>query len=176
MRLFIAILLSEAVRDGLVVAMRDLRLCFPNGCYTAPENLHLTLSFLGETAPERLDSVREAMEAVSVPPFRLRMEGIGSFHREDGNIYWAGIEHSDTLLRLQKELDTALALRGFPVERRAFRPHLTLIRRAVPYSGAQEALSMPLLEMNVEKISLMRSLRGDAGRIFYTELAAKELE
>lgn len=176
MRLFIAILLSEAVRDGLAGAMRDLSPCFQNGSYTARENLHLTLSFLGETAPEHLDAVREAMDAVSVPPFRLRIDGIGSFHREDGDIYWAGIERSDVLLRLHEELDTALALRGFPVERRAFRPHLTLIRRAVLYSGAQDALSMPLLEMNVEKISLMRSLRGDSGRIFYTELAAKELE
>lgn len=175
MRLFIAILLSEEVQDGLCDAMRDLRPRFRNGSFTPRENLHLTLSFLGETAPERLDAVREAMEAVDVPPFRLRIDGIGSFPRRDGDIYWAGIERSDTLMRLQKELDAALTLRGFPMERRRFRPHLTLARRAVLISGEPEAFTLSALEMNVKKISLMCSIPGDTGRI-YTELSAKELK
>lgn len=129
MRLFIAILLSEGVRDGLCEAMRNLRPCFRNG----------------------------------------------SFHRKNGDIYWAGIERSDALLRLQDELDTALAQRGFPVERREFRPHLTLVRRAILCSGGPDTFSMPIFEMNVEKISLMCSLPRDTGRI-HTELSAKELK
>ncbi len=175
MRLFIAILLSEGVRDGLCEAMRNLRPCLRNGSFTARENLHLTLSFLGETAPERLDAVREVMEEADVPPFRLRIDAIGSFHRKNGDIYWAGIERSDALLRLQEELNAALAQRGFPVERREFRPHLTLVRRAILSSGAPDTFSMPTLEMDVEKISLMCSLPRDRGRI-YTELSTKDLK
>lgn len=175
MRLFIAALFSEPVLDGLAAAMRDLRPCFRSGNFTVRENLHLTLSFLGETAPERLNDVRDAMEAVTVPPFRLRIGGIGNFRREGGDIYWAGIERSGALLRLHEELDAALVRQGFPVERREFRPHLTLVRRAVLCSGAQAELSLPFLEMNVEKISLMCSRPGEDGRI-YTEMAAKALQ
>lgn len=174
MRLFIAILFSEPVLNGLDAAVRGLRPCFQSGNFTIRENLHLTLSFLGETAPERLNAVRKAMEAVTVSPFRLRIGGIGSFRREGGDIYWAGIERSDALLRLHKELDAALVRQGFPVERREFRPHLTLVRRAALCSGAQAELSMPFLEMDVKKISLMCSRPGEGGRI-YSELAAKAL-
>ena len=175
MRLFIAILFSEPVRDGLAAAVRNLRPRFQSGNFTSRENLHLTLAFLGETAPQRLDAVRDAMEAVTVPPFRLRIGGIGSFRREGGDIYWAGIERSDALLLLHEELDAALVRQGFPVERREFRPHLTLVRRAVLYGGAQAGLSVPFQEMDVEKISLMCSRPGEGGRI-YTETGAKILK
>ena len=174
MRLFIAILFSEPVLNGLTAAVRDLRPCFQSGNFTVRENLHLTLSFLGETPPERLNDVRNAMETVTVPPFRLQIGGIGSFRREGGELYWAGIEHSDALLRLHEELGAALVRQGFPVERREFRPHLTLVRRAVLRGGAQAELSMPFLEMKVEKICLMCSRPGEGGRI-YTEMAAKAL-
>jgi len=172
-RLFIAILFSKPVLDGLAAAVGDLRPRFQSGNFTARENLHLTLSFLGETAPERLNAVRDAMEAVTVPHFRLRIGGIGSFCREGEELYWAGIERSDALLRLHEELNVELVRQGFPVERREFRPHLTLVRRAV-LCGAQAELPMPFLEMDVERISLMCSRPGKGGSI-YTELAAKEL-
>ena len=78
------------------------------------ENLHLTLEFLGE-----LDSAKEAiaaMEQVQAAPFRLEFAPSGRFRRQEGDIFWLGIQPNEGLMELQKQLHHALQAQGLQLE------------------------------------------------------------
>lgn len=170
MRLFIAITLSREVADTLDGVIRRLRSCCESGRCTRTANLHLTIVFLGETAPGRVASVKEAMDRAAVSPFSLHIGGFGSFRREGGSLFWAGVERSDALTELHRRLSAELRKRGFPLERRGFRPHLTLVRQAVlKREYDHNAFVVPAMKMPVKKITLMKSER-PGGKLVYTPL------
>jgi 2'-5' RNA ligase len=176
MRVFFAVRLSEEIQDRLCSVLHRLRPCCAKGRFTPRENLHVTLVFLGETAPERLPETRAAMEAVSAEPFSLHIGGMGCFRRSGGDLYWAGVERSAPLCRLYDSLCGELQKRGFPTDDRPYRPHLTLVRQAVLSEGCDRgAFVVPAMRMKVEKFSLMKSEQA-GGRRLYTEIGAKNLE
>jgi 2'-5' RNA ligase len=86
MRLFIAIRFSDEVKNVLLDSICQLRRQAVSGNFTRPENLHLTLAFIGESTD--LTSIRAAMDRTAVMPFDLTVGGAGHF----GNLYWVGIE------------------------------------------------------------------------------------
>ena len=128
MRLFLAILFEEPVKDRLCEAMELIRRSTRTSRLTRRENLHLTLVFLGEL--REAGKVREVMEEIRTGPFPLEIRGLGRFQRDGGDLYWAGIEPSLPLQNLYLELKNALAGKGIAVEDRPYRPHLTLARQA----------------------------------------------
>ena len=161
MRLFLAILLDETLRNALTEMQTALRKQRVEGNYTKAENLHLTLAFIGEYGdPER---VMEVVRTVPFSPFPIRLEGFGCF----GDLYWCGIGGSDALTGYVRRLRHALAEAGIPFDRKRFSPHITLLRRA--RFPQPPALRVPEAGMLAERISLMRSDRGGSGMI-YTEL------
>lgn len=175
MRLFVAIALSREIRERLDGVIDALQSCCESGRATQSGNLHLTLAFLGETAPERIGRIREAVDRVSSPPFFLHIGGIGYFRREGGDIFWAGVERSEALTGLHRQLYSALQERGFPLEKRSFRPHLTLMRQAVLKQEYDHSLLVvPAMKMRVETIRLMKSER-PGGRLVYTPLYVRSL-
>ena len=112
MRLFIAILFEEGVKDTLFETVGRLKSYARSGGFTERDNLHLTVNFIGET--KRLEEVQVAMnravQKVKVKRFLISISGFGTFKRMEGDIYWVGIEKETTLWRLQKELVTELIL------------------------------------------------------------------
>ena len=92
MRLFIAVRLSDGIRDSLSAIQRELRDHGVRGNYTKIENLHLTLAFIGEYSDPAF--VLEVMRSVPFEPLALRIEGCGCF----GNLYWCGIGENAELL------------------------------------------------------------------------------
>lgn len=175
MRLFIAIALSREIGNTLDGVIRKLRSCCESGRCVRASNLHLTLAFLGETAPERVAQVREAMDRAAVPPFLLHIGGLGCFRRGSGDIFWAGVERSDALTELHRRLSLQLRKRGFPPERRVFRPHLTLARQAIlKREYDHDAFVVPAMRMPVKKIALMKSERPE-GKLVYTPMYEKML-
>lgn len=161
MRLFLAIQLSPAVREALLTAQADLRRQ-GRGSFPPPENLHLTLAFLGET--DRLDQAGAALHAVSSRPFSLAVGGPpGHF----GDLWWAGVRGDPALEDLALSLQADLRARGFRLEDRPFRPHITLVRR---WQGEAPQVTVPHASMMVRRISLLRSDLTDGKRI-YTELS-----
>ena len=108
MRLFLAILFEEPVKDRLCEAMELIRRSTRTSRLTRRENLHLTLVFLGEL--REAGKVREAMEEIRTGPFPLEIRGLGRFQRNGGDLYWAGIEPSLPLQNLYLELKNALAV------------------------------------------------------------------
>ena len=165
MRLFVAIRFSPAVRAVLLDAMDALRRQ-GQGTFTRPENLHLTLAFLGEV--EDPASVREALAAACTGgAFSLTVGGLGWFE----DLWWAGVRDNERLEALALRAQDALRQAGFSVERRPWRPHITLVRR---WRGPRPRLTVPDTSMRVERVSLMKSERVE-GKLVYTELRAFRL-
>lgn len=166
LRLFIAFRVDPAARREIVRLQEQL---WGAGCrgLTRPENLHLTLAFLGQTAPGRLDQVYGAMDRSGVRPMKLYFDRVGMFHRAEGDIWWLGMKEDRVLLDLQSRLVQALRQADFPVEDRSFKPHLTLARRARPRS-VPDRLEKSIC-VHVQGASLMRSQRLD-GKLIYTQL------
>lgn len=166
MRLFIAVRLPEGMKDALVHAQKELYACGVRGRFTAEENLHLTLAFIGEVPDAQ--PVLDALSTVSFAPFALALEGMGCF----GDLWWAGLRDSAALEALARKVRRALAEREIPFDRKRFSPHITLIRKA---SGKLPGLQIRETSMTVRAVSLMRSDRGKKGMI-YTELGAVEAQ
>ena len=175
MRLFVAVMLNREIGDMLNGVIRRLQSCCESGRVTQAENLHLTVVFLGETDPARVGRIREAMDRVDIPPFDLHIGGVGYFRRSGGDVFWAGVERSDALTALYLRLYEELEKRGFRMEKRSFRPHLTLVRQAVLKQEYDHgAFVVPAMSMTVKKISLMKSERSE-GRLVYSPLYEKTL-
>ena len=98
---------------------------------SAPERWHLTLAFLGDVeGPERLVGPLGAVCA-GTPALSLRLAGSGEFGR--GGPVWVGVEGDlRALTALAGELAGVCRRCGVPVERRPYRPHLTVGRRGRP--------------------------------------------
>ena len=170
MRLFIAINMDRECRRRLLAVQDRLRALARRGSYSRPENLHLTLAFLGETAADRLAGVRRAMDAAAVEPLTLTFDRVG---RLRGDLWWIAPAENEALLRLQRTVSDRLRAEGFRLEERMFTPHLTLARQVVLSAPPDEAalLGEPF-STDVDHISLMQSQRVD-GVLRYTELYQK---
>ena len=186
-RTFIAIELSQELRAELALELRDLRRNLPGLPWVDPENLHLTLAFLGSLSSPHLEAAGEAARdaAVQVKPFYLGLGAVGTFPPPPATprVVWAGITGElAPLYRLQAELASQLARRRVPLVdgHRAYSPHLTLARlkRPLPETerryllalvGQPPALARVSATMHVERIVVMKSeLRRPAAR--YTPL------
>lgn len=166
MRLFCAVLFDDEVLRQLISAREMLREHAFRGSFTPDENLHLTLEFLGECDAGKAGLIRQAMDEICFSPFVLSFRSLGFFRRDDGDIWFARADECGALIRLQSELHNALLKRGFRLERRKYRPHVTLARRAVL---DEQALPSPAFSAEVTSFSLMLSEQ-KKGRMVYTPL------
>ena len=166
MRLFLAVNFREELLAALEETQALLKRRGLRGRYAPPENLHLTLAFIGEYPDP--DRVLEVMDALEFDPFPLALEGFGRF----GDLWWAGLAKSEPLNALVRRLRRALAENDIPFDRKRFSPHITLVRKGV-FDGKPPAVDVPRAEMTVDRFSLMRSDRGKRGMI-YTELGGKD--
>jgi 2'-5' RNA ligase len=99
--------------------------------WVAPENLHLTLKFLGNTPDILLPKIRESLAAVvsTYEPFYIKIYGTGVFpNKKHPRVIWAGLQDADGMKNLQEEIGRSMAVLGFKKEDREFNPHLTLGR------------------------------------------------
>ncbi|MBO4216312.1 MAG: RNA 2',3'-cyclic phosphodiesterase [Clostridia bacterium] len=171
MRLFIAIEFPEDVKNALQSAVNAGSVCFARANFSRRENYHLTLVFLGETAPVRVKDITSAMDACAFPPFEMTVGGAGRFRRDGGDTVWRRVDAPDALFDTQKKLERELAARGFRLESRAFTPHITLAREAVTAAGVDFSkidLGSPLT-FAVSGMTLMRSDRIN-GKLTYTPI------
>jgi 2'-5' RNA ligase len=145
MRLFVALEIPAAVRENLAVLMDELRTADVSSSknkarWVRPENLHVTLKFIGNVDAGKLDAIRGALAEVrSESGVELRFRGLGFFPNDKRpRVFWAGIEASPNLVALANEIDARMEKLNVPRETREFAPHLTLARFDPP--GISEAL------------------------------------
>jgi 2'-5' RNA ligase len=141
LRLFVAVDPSPEVRARLRDALARVKRLAPSAKWVDPVLLHVTLSFLGHTEPDKVPSISAALAAVAArhAPVDLSFSGAGSFGGKRPRVLWIGIGGGvGALVRLQQEIAAALAELGFPAEERPYSAHLTLAR-------AREARGDPAL-------------------------------
>jgi RNA 2',3'-cyclic 3'-phosphodiesterase len=139
-RAFIAIDLPEPLRAALARAQHALARTGAAVRWVRPEQLHVTLKFLGEIPAPAVDALRGALrEAVAGhAAFDLEVTGLGAFPVRRPKAVWAGCCGAlDRLAALQRAIDRAAQAAGVPVDAREFRPHITLGRVKTP-AGVRE--------------------------------------
>ncbi len=175
MRLFIAINFDEQVKKNIICVQERLKKL--GRCSTSrPENLHLTLVFLGEIAKENVEAVKCVMDQITVPVLHLTFDRVDCFNRHDGGIWWLGSRHDKALFMLQKELADRLRDEGFHLDNRRYNPHITLARRSDFYEKADKnkLLGRPFAAI-ADTVSLMLSEQ-IKGKLTYTQLYAVHVE
>lgn len=146
-RSFIALSLPESVRSQLVLAQYTL----PLPRKVEPENMHLTLVFLGKLANPDLEEVHSALEMLRAPGFSLRLQGIGLFGGARPHNLHAQVIPQPGLEHLQAKVVQAVRKAGVAVESRRFVPHVTLGR------FKPEEVDVPRLARAVAQASLFRT-------------------
>jgi 2'-5' RNA ligase len=130
MRLFVALEISTSIREKLAELLAALRAVSPQTRWVRPENLHVTLKFIGEVPEAKLAAIRRALTQVcSDQAVTLDFRGLGFFPDErHPRVLWAGVEASPNLVGLAADIEKATETLGIPREQRPFSPHLTLAR------------------------------------------------
>jgi len=166
MRLFIAINFNKDTRTRLITLRDELRSRSERGSFSLPENLHLTLAFLGECNARQADAAKASMDSLQFAPLSITIERTGNFR---GGLWWAGVKLTPQLSELQRALFDALKKQGFALESRKFSPHITLGRNILTDAPPWEI--EPFGE-TAGAIDLMKSERVN-GKLTYTKIYSK---
>jgi 2'-5' RNA ligase len=160
-RVFFALWPDDAVRQELGRACKLLHgAC--GGRITRPENLHLTLAFLGDVQRSRLHSLRDAAATVRAPGHVLPVERLGWFRRN--RVAWAGpINTPAETLDLVAELEAALRQARFRFDARPFEAHVTLVRKAL---CGEELPTIAPIRWKLREFVLVESELGAGGSIY----------
>jgi 2'-5' RNA ligase len=125
MRLFVALSLPESLRSRLSSLCNGL----PGARWVTPENLHLTLRFIGEVDGHEAEDIDAALSGIRLPRFSVTLSGVGDFgDNKRLRSVWVGVESNELLERLQAKVEHAVQRAGRPPEQRKFKPHITLAR------------------------------------------------
>lgn len=139
--------------------------------WVLPENLHLTLRFLGAAEDEQLAALRQGLTQVAArhESFVAASEQSGCFpDRRRPKVIWAGVADADGRLgALQRDIEAAVRAAGWPPEERAFRPHLTL-GRVRPGVRGKWSGELPRLPVPVKAVELIASILKPAGAEYRT--------
>ncbi len=129
MRIFIGIDLDPEVRARIARFLEGVDGFAPEARWMRPESLHVTLKFIGEQTPERVEAITERLRRVEGSAVEIRSAGYGLFPTAKApRVFWTGIQAGPQLAELAGGIDAATAELGIPREDRTFSPHLTLAR------------------------------------------------
>lgn len=130
-RSFIALELNDEVRGKLTELLHQLHRTGAAVKWVEPENLHLTLKFLGEVPEAQIANIAETLRAIAqtIKPFAFTVRGVGGFpDLRRPRVLWVGVEAVPPLIQLQRLVEQGMEKLGFAPEGRAFHPHITLGR------------------------------------------------
>ena len=135
-RTFIAIEVPRAIQDKISSLQDALKKEGGKISWVKPENIHLTLKFLGNVEESKIDQIGEALTkaAERITPFNMIVKGTGAFpDMRRPRVIWVGVEEaSGQLLNIFNEIEKELSKIGFQKEERRFSPHLTIGRVKTP--------------------------------------------
>lgn len=109
-----------------------------------------------------MDLIKEVMDGLKFEAFALKLTEAGYFKGREGNIYWLGIEDNRTLFDMQKKLHESLLAKGFELENRKYKPHITIGRKVKLKDGFNINISelndiAGKTEIYINKLDLMKS-------------------
>ena len=159
MRLFVGLDLPSPTR----AALAGLRRGIPGARWIDPEELHLTLAFIGEVDGAAARDIAASLATLHAPAFAVGIAGVGHFGSlRRARAVWAGIVPCPPLGRLRQAVCRRLELAGMRLERRRFQPHVTLARirgetghHLADFMAEHSLLRLP--EFAVESVTLFES-------------------
>ena len=178
LRLFLAIQIPEPIRLELHRLQHELQPLLPPGVarWTGPEQLHLTLKFLGNVPESNISVLNDAALAVcaATPPLQLQMQGTGFFPNEfSPRIFWADVK-SLALQKFQQQLETAVEPFTQKHESKKFSAHVTLARfekmrrRDVEKLMAHAQTSKTFGQWTAHEVELVQSKLKQTGAVYAT--------
>jgi 2'-5' RNA ligase len=172
LRAFIAIEIPPEIKKAIADQIASLKNSAGHAVrWVAPENIHLTLKFLGETSPSNVQPLSEALQAECEQhaPFEISVSGLGCFpnaHRP--RVIWIGLGIPQELNHLQHKLEQATARLGYATEDKPFSPHLTIGR------VREQATSAELKNINCEfeklHVGLLGTFTASSVHLFKSDL------
>ncbi|MEK7487561.1 MAG: RNA 2',3'-cyclic phosphodiesterase [Planctomycetota bacterium] len=164
-RLFTAIELPSPLKDDLL----KLSCSIPGAHWSKREQMHLTITFIGEVESNKQSQIQEALSTITSEPFSLKVEHVGTFpNPKYPKILWVGISLFSGLSQLKTQIEQALQKAiAFTPEVREYNPHLTLARlrgveskELTQFLEKQEHLSyeaFPVEHFNLYSSKLLRT-------------------
>ena len=177
-RCFVAIEIPETIQNRLARIQGTLRKQIQKASWVKPNNIHLTLKFLGDVDPDDIQTIGETIERVAIRhrSFSLRVGGLGAFPNfARPRVLWAGVKvGSERVSALAQDINVALTDCGFSLDTKKFNSHLTLARLKEridlqPYTSQYRQYDrIDGAEMNVKTISLIQSQLHPTGATYST--------
>ena len=170
-RYFIAIPITEEIRLSAVQLQEFLRNNNTiKATYVKPENLHITLKFLGELPQKRIEKAIEILSRIVLDydAFTVFTEQIGFFPKAENArvIFWKMNDNEHNMKNLARNIESELAIKGFEREKKAFFPHLTIGRIRDPVKTQIQVTQAPYLKMDINQIILFQSFLYPQGPIY----------
>lgn len=173
MRLFFCVELDAEAKGRLAALVERLKPRLLSAKWVAPDNLHITVRFLGEVAEDRLLDLQALAREVArkFEPFHLELGTLSAFPSpRRARVLWVGPqENSERFVKLMRSVEEGVQRLGFCPETKEPRVHVTLARFKVPrdLSGAVENMEiMPPVRVDVRELTLMRSTLRPEGPIY----------
>ena len=142
-RLFAALPVPEEIADELSALQSGV----PDARWVPAENFHVTLCFAGEVQGATMRDLEEELSDIEGPPFPISIAGVEQFSSgKQPRALVATVERSDRLDWLQQKVSTVARNCGIEVERRKFRPHVTLARFSSSAEGIRKSFEGSSLE------------------------------
>lgn len=170
MRTFIAIDLDPEIKKTLADFVSRLKKTGPKNIgWVQEKGMHFTLKFLGQTDDAQDAPIMDLLKAITAKYgcFQMALRGTGYFPPNPKylRVIWVGVEDQPILSALQREIESGLEKLGFPREKRAFHPHLTLGRVRFPAD-----LKPVLDELEKDKETLFGEMRVQKITFFQSQL------
>lgn len=123
-RLFVAVAVAPQIKEQLSVLPRDQI----GGRWTHPDDLHITLRFLGDVSSEKAEVIKEILLKVKRAPFTIEASGMDMFYNKSQTILYADVVSTKKLTALCTDITDLLVPMGFDFGTRPYTPHVTLAR------------------------------------------------
>lgn len=176
MRCFIAIDISADVREAIGNVVGKVRTISKGIRWIPPENIHITLKFLGDVKEDRIQEIERLLLQLCVKysPFTVNVSGMGAFPSlKRPNVLWVGINDSAELRNIYQDIEKAMSTAGFKEEGRKFSPHLTIARvkdtRGIEQVIKEFATFRDAIfgSIYIEEVLLMKSVLKPAGAEYF---------
>ena len=147
----------------------------PGTRFLEEEQLHVTLTFIGDADGGLKKDILEVLSQLRLPAFNVALTGAGVFPpRGPAKILWLGVQAPELLAKLKKSMDASLDTLGVELEKRKFKPHLTIARMKNPHPELLAQFlsahhSFTSREWKVGEFSLYESKLRTEGAEYYLE-------
>jgi len=179
-RLFISVNCDEKVKKQILSVQEKIRTLSIKGNFSLPENMHLTIVFIGETPDDTIQPIISVIDKALIPPvapFALTFTTADCFKHSNKELWWIGTDRKDMdldiLKTIRQRITNDFLSKGIHFDNRPFNPHITLgreIKHEAPIIIPKQEIIFP-----VNRISLMKSER-IRGKLTYTEIFGKDLD